>query len=71
MKTIIKIRHGETIPENGKYLNTETVKEQCGERYEWRDTPGIMGAIPIFGTETLYRIKKYQDVTYHYYEVEE
>ena len=71
MVKIVKIKHGEEIPKNGKYLNTETIKELKDTNYIWRPTPGIMGSIPIFGTETLYRVNTYDNITYHYYEVEE
>ncbi len=67
MKKIIKLREGDAIPEGAKYLHTEREPNQERVRYEWRQTPGIMGAIPIFGTDTLYRITPVETV--HYYEV--
>lgn len=66
---VIKIREGEVVPENAKYLSSGKELRKDKTRYEWRNSPGIMGMIPIFGTETLYAITPQEVV--HYYEVEQ
>jgi hypothetical protein len=61
---IEKYKHGDEIPEGGRYLYSRTEHEESHK--EWGPSPGIRGMIPIFGMETLYRISK--PVEYHYYE---
>jgi hypothetical protein len=67
---VIKIKAGEPIPENAKFIAMTTEKEVVSVDEFWAPTQGIMGVLPIFGTETLYRHTKYKDVDYYHYEVE-
>ena len=68
MKIIKKFKENEVIPENAKYLKTEKEHDYSKTTYTWEQTPGIMGILPIFGTETLYR--RVPVITVHYYEIE-
>lgn len=68
MKKIIKIKDGTTIPANAKYLTSVIELDHENSYTEWRDTPGIMGIIPIFNTETQYKVTP--RVVFHYYEVD-
>ena len=68
MRKIIKLREGDAVPENAKYLNSEKEPDRSRQYERWAPTKGIRGSIPLFGTETLYRITPV--TTFHYYEVE-
>lgn len=68
-KRIVKIRSGEKVPSGAVHLKSIQEHDHANSYRRWERTPGIMGRIPIFGTETLYRITPV--VTFHYYEVDD
>lgn len=70
MRRTIKLKAGDPVPDGAKYLTSCTEIEYGTPRYEWRQTPGIRGIIPIFAMETQYRITPRYEVTYLIYEVE-
>lgn len=67
-REILGFREGETIPEGAKYLSSKEVLDYANARHEWVPSPGLMGWIPIFNTETLMR--RIPIIQVHYYEVE-
>lgn len=62
VKKIIKIKEGDSIPENGKFLSTEQKKEFAGQEIFYKH--GFFSSEKITKTE-------YKLVTYFYYEVDE
>lgn len=70
MRKTVKIKLGDPIPEGANFLQAVTEIEHGPTRYEWRPTPGIMGVLPIFATESCYEVTPRKEVTYLLYEVE-
>ena len=68
MKKLIEVRSGDTIPDGAVFISKKVIQRHDRAREEWRQTPGFWGSIPIFGTETLYRITPQEEV--YVYEVE-
>lgn len=68
MKVIIKLREGAQVPEGAKFLYAQKEPDTKNSYEQWRQSEGIMGIIPIFSTETLYRVTPV--VTFFYYEIE-
>lgn len=68
MRTIKKFREGDTIPEGARYLRSAEERDHANATQRWEPTEGIMGSLPIFGTQTLYRYTPI--ITVHYYEVD-
>lgn len=69
VKKIIRIREGDSIPSNAKFVDSKREPDHTKTTRYWAPSPGVRGMIPIFGMETLYESTPLS--TFFYYEVEE